>query len=106
MARDRLQDLLSMTAKTPDKPLPWYGLAMEWRGRGEVSKALEAFEACLKADPDYVPAYFQAGMTLDEGKQRGDAVQMLQKGISVATRKGDGHAAAEMQSQLELWEAD
>jgi tetratricopeptide (TPR) repeat protein len=104
MPRDRLQDLLFMTQKSPQKPLPWYGLAMEHRGRGNREEALAAFEACLRADPGYVPAYFQGGMTLDELSRRKDAVAMLQKGVTVAQQKGDRHALGEMQSQLDLWE--
>ena len=55
-------------------------------------------------DPAFVPAWFQGGLTLDEAKRRPEAMVMLQAGIQVARKKGDNHAAAEMQGQLELWE--
>jgi tetratricopeptide (TPR) repeat protein len=104
MRPDRLADLLAMSNKTPQKPLVWYGLAMEYRGRGRLHEAAEAFARCLEVDPTYVPAYFQCAMTLDEMSDRNRAIEMLRSGIDVARKKADTHALSEMTSQLELWD--
>jgi len=104
MPPDRLQGLLDMSKKTPTKAIVWYGLAMEYRSRKQFDDATAAFAQCLAVDPGYVPAYFQGGMTLDEAGKRPLAVAMLTTGIQVARQKGDGHAAGEMETQLELWE--
>jgi tetratricopeptide (TPR) repeat protein len=106
MPRDRLQDLLEMSRKTPHKPLVWYGLAMEYRSRGQRAESAAAFERCVAADQTYVPAYFQWGMTLDESHDRPGAIAMLKRGMEAARTKGDSHAASEMGSQLELWGVD
>ncbi|MBI5494643.1 MAG: tetratricopeptide repeat protein [Deltaproteobacteria bacterium] len=92
-----------MSEKTPHKPLVWYGLAMEYRARGQREDAARAFERCVEADPTYVPAYFMWGMTLEDAGQRDRAVAMLRRGITVAGTKGDTHAAGEMQGTLETW---
>jgi len=104
MPADRIQDLLAMSQKTPNKAILWYALGMEYRSRKQFDDAMKAFQQCTTVDPGYVPAYFQGGMTLDEAGKRPLAMEMLKTGIGVARQKGDLHAAGEMESQLELWE--
>ena len=104
MPVDRLPGLIAMSRKTPDRAIVWYGLAMEYRSRKAFDDAMSAFNKTIEVDPAYVPAYFQGGMTLDEAGRRSEAVAMLKRGIEVARKKGDSHAAGEMEGQLELWE--
>lgn len=96
----RLAELLALTAKTK-KPLPWYGLAMEYRGAGELEKAVETFKKVHTLDPNYVAAYFMCGQVLAEQGQNDEARAELTAGIAVARAIGDGHAVGEMQSLLD-----
>ena len=100
---DRLQQLLAMRDKTPDKAIIWYGLAMEYRGRRSFPESLAAFARCRELEPGNVPAYFQAGLTLQEAGRTPEATAMLQEGIKVARQRGDHHAAQEMEGVLESW---
>lgn len=103
MPVDRLPELLALAERSPRKPLVWYGLAMEYRGRERFDDALQAFSRCLEVDPKYVPAFFQAGLTLEQCQRRPEAVAMLRRGIEAAAAKGDRHARGEMQEVLDTW---
>lgn len=96
----RIDDLEAIAAKSK-KPLPWYGLAMEYRTLGRTAEALATFEKVHALDPRYVPAYFMCAQVFSE---RGDveaAKAELLRGITVAREVGDAHALGEMQGMLE-----
>lgn len=103
MPVDRLPELIALTRKTPNKPLVWYGLAMEYRSRSLWDEAIQAFTRCLEVDPGYVPALFQAGLTLEEAGKHPEAVAMLRRGVEAAEARSDKHAANEMRDILESW---
>lgn len=96
----RLEDLQKLTAKTK-KPLPWYGLAMEYRGVGDLAQAVATFRHVHVLDPKYVPAYFMCGQVLSETGDTAAAIAELRVGIDVARAEGDGHAVGEMSSLLD-----
>lgn len=74
---------------------------MEYANVGQPEQALEEFNKLLAAHPDYAAGYFMAAQTLVQSGKHEDAKTMLEKGISAAQRKGDSHAASEMQGMLE-----
>lgn len=97
----RLEDLKRIAEKSK-KPLPWYGLAMEYRSVGEYALSVETFQRVHGIDPKYVPAYFMCAQVLAEFLA--DAIgarRELEAGIAVASEVGDDHAAAEMTAMLE-----
>lgn len=96
----RLDDLLAITAKSK-KPLPWYGLAMEYRGLAELDKAVETFKKVHGLDATYVAAYFMCGQVLAEQGKNDEARAELQQGIAMARQVGDAHALGEMQGLLD-----
>jgi hypothetical protein len=96
----RLDDLLALTAKTK-KPLPWYGLAMEYRGLGQLPKAVDTFRHVHVVDPRYVAAYFMCAQVLAELGDTDGACGELRTGIEVARSEGDAHAVGEMTSLLD-----
>jgi tetratricopeptide (TPR) repeat protein len=101
LPRDRLADLERMTERAPGKSLPWYALGMEQRARGDVAAALVSLQRSLQVDPDYVPAYFQTSLTLKDAGRTAEAVVMLDRGVEVARRTGDPHAAQQMTALAE-----
>jgi tetratricopeptide (TPR) repeat protein len=96
----RLDELLAITAKSK-KPLPWYGLAMEYRGLGQLDRAVETFRKVHVLDSTYVAAYFMCGQVLAEQGAHAEARDELGRGIAVAKQVGDAHALGEMQGLLD-----
>ena len=79
MAASRLATLKDMVAQNPDE-----------------------FRSLIEADPDYVPAYFHGGQTLEKLGREDEARAVYRNGLEAAGRKGDQHAQAEIAAALEL----
>ena len=100
MAVDRVATFQSFIARNPADPFPRYGLAMEWRSRGDLAASAAAFDELLAAFPDYVPAYLMvAGVYATVGRQA-DRLATLRRGLEVAAARGDAHAGKELDAAL------
>ena len=97
---DRIATFRTFIAKSPSDPFPRYGLAMELKGRGELSEAWATFEELMTQFPDYVPTYLMAGGTLAALGRKDEAADVYRNGIEVATRRGDQHARRELEAAL------
>ena len=97
---DRIATFKSFIARAPGDPFPRYGLAMEYRSRGDLATAWTAFSELLDQFPDYVPTYLMAGGTLIALGRRDEAAGIYRRGIEVATRRGDPHARGELETAL------
>jgi hypothetical protein len=97
---DRIASFRSFISKSPSDPFPRYGLAMEHKGRGELTEAWAVFEELISRFPDYVPSYLMAGGTLVALDRKDEAAEIFRKGIEVAQRRGDQHARGELASAL------
>ena len=102
MASTRLDILKNMVAQRPEDSFLRYGLAMEYRNSGDLQQAMDEFNALMAAAPDYVPAYFHAGQTLEQLGRPEDAAAVYRRGIDEAARKGDQHARSELEGALAL----
>ena len=102
MATTRLEVLKSMVEQNPRDSFSRYGLAMEYRIRGDLEAAMGEFRALMTADPDYVAAYFHGGQTLEKLGRVEEAREVYQNGVEAATRKGDLHGRSEMQAALDM----
>lgn len=98
----RLSQLQQMLIDDPSDPFLHYALAMEHMKLGETEGALRQFTAMNAQFPDHVAAWHQRGRLLADSGETELAREVLQQGISVAQRAGDGHAAGEMQSLLDM----
>jgi predicted Zn-dependent protease len=90
----------ALLADEPDNSFLRYALAMEYMSAGQPDQALTTFRELLQRDPDYVPAYLQAGQVLAQQGRPSEAREILTVGLQVAQRVGDGHAAGEMSGLL------
>jgi len=90
----------ALLADEPDNSFLRYALAMEYMSAGQPDQALTTFRELLQRDPDYVPAYLQAGQVLAQQGRQSEAREILTAGLQVAQRVGDGHAAGEMSGLL------
>ena len=102
MASTRLDILKSMVEQNPADSFARYGLAMEYRNSGDLESAMGEFRSLMAANPDYAPAYFHGGQTLERMGRLDEARKIYQQGIEVTTRSGDQHARSEMQGALDL----
>ena len=93
-----------MVSQNPGDSFLRYGLAMEYRNSGDNEAAVREFRELIDVNPDYGPAYFHGGQTLERMGRVEEARSLYQTGVEVTRRKGDTHAAAEMQGALDLLE--
>ena len=73
----RLEMLIQFLEQNPADAFARYGLAMEFTKLGENEKALEHFRKLWEMNPDYTPAYFQAGMLLAKIGEKATAREVL-----------------------------
>ncbi len=100
MDSKRLEVLLKMTARPDADSFAWYALALEYKGLGRIDDAFAAFQKLRAKDEGYVPMYLMCGTMLAEAHRRDEAKEWLAAGLAVARRKGDGHAAGEIEGAL------
>jgi predicted Zn-dependent protease len=96
----RLEFLQKVTASGSSDSFAWYGLAMEYRTLERHDEALSAFEALRARDPGYVAMYLMCGQMLEKMGRPADARAWLTAGIEAAAKKGDAHAASELEAAL------
>jgi predicted Zn-dependent protease len=100
MSDKRLLFLEDLTQKGSTDALAWYGLAMEYKGRGRVDDAISAFEKLKSLHPDYVAMFLMAGETLSKAGRGADAKVWLEAGITCAKKVGNSHALSELEGAL------
>jgi len=101
MATTRKQQLEAMLADEPHDGELRYMLAMEHISEGDDEGALACFQELFTVAPDYPPAYHMAGRTLQRLGRLEEAREVLRRGIPLAEKRRDLHAAGEMQEFLE-----
>jgi len=102
MATNRLEILKQMLLENPKNTFARYGLAMEYAKNGDYNEAIAEFRTLLRDDENYVAAYFHAGQTYEKLSEIEEARAIYEKGIEVATHKGDTHTRSEIEAALSL----
>lgn len=101
MKEERIEKLREFIRQDPDDSFSRYALALEYAASGEVELAVATLLDLLTRDPSYVPAYQQLGYNYQKLNKKGEAIEMLKKGIARAKSQNDNHAASEMQDALD-----
>jgi predicted Zn-dependent protease len=101
MALSRRQQLEAFLVDDPDDPLLRYGVAMEYVSEGDAETALRWLQELIGVQPEYVPAYLQAGQVLVRLDREEEARAVYRTGIARARKVGDAHAADEMERFLD-----
>jgi tetratricopeptide (TPR) repeat protein len=102
---ERLAKLQQMLQREPNDPFLLYGIAMEHKKLGEVASAIEYFDETIARDAGYCYAYFQKGQVLESTGDREAAKATYRAGIAAAQKKGDAHAAGEIEAALQMIES-
>ncbi len=97
----RLEMFDTMIAKGSQDPFVHYARAMEFRSLERLQESLDAFDAVAATYPDYVPTYLMAAQVAEALSKIDDARTWCERGLEAAKRAGDGHAAGELQAQLD-----
>ncbi len=90
-----------MLAAEPNDAFVLYGLAQEYAKAGEHRRAVEYFDRCLEADPNYHYGYFHKARSLEALGRKDDAVATLRAGLDMARRGRDEKAAGEIATYLD-----
>jgi Tfp pilus assembly protein PilF len=98
--KTRRELLEAFVAQKPDDAFSRYGLAMECVNAGDTGAAESNFRELLQRNADYVPAYLMFAQMLVKESRPEDAREILQQGISAASKAGNGHALSEMEALL------
>jgi hypothetical protein len=85
---------------TPNDPFPRYGLAMELKNSGSLDEAHAAFDELERRFPDYAPQYLMHFNVLVALERKPDARALATRGLVAIRKKGDGHAAGELEGAL------
>jgi tetratricopeptide (TPR) repeat protein len=99
-AQKRLLFLEKMMLEGATDALALYGLAMEYKTVGRVEEAVATFTKLRDLHPDYVAMYLMCGETLSKSGRTDEARAWLERGLETARRKGETHAAGELESAL------
>ncbi len=102
MEKSRLETLQEFLAANPDDAFVRYGLAQEYLRGNEAEKSLEQFRELLRLTPNYVPAYYHTGQTLEKLGRREEAREIYRQGIEVSGRAANLHAKSELEAALGL----
>ena len=99
---DRSELLRSMIEQDPKNTFARYGLATELKNAGELAAAVDEFRHVTEIDPNYSPAFFHGGQTLQQLGRPEEAREWYTLGVAATAATGNEHARAEMQAALDL----
>ena len=100
LIEDRILQLEKLLEEDASDPFLYYALCLEFsKISNERSESL--WLELISRFPDYLPSYYQAGLTLVEIRKRDEAIQLWKKGITLAELQNDRHALTELKSILQ-----
>jgi tetratricopeptide (TPR) repeat protein len=95
----RIEILKQYIIEEPNDPFNIYALASEYITE-EPETALKLYEELLKAHPDYLGTYYQAGKLYQAFQQNEKAKEIFEKGISLAFKQQKSKTLNELRSAL------
>jgi Tfp pilus assembly protein PilF len=97
----RLETLFGFLEKDPVDSFTLYGIALEYLSIKDYKNAEKYLNKIFESDPDYVPAYMQLAQLRENQNEIDEAKNIYKKGIEIAKKTGDAHAAKEMEDFLD-----
>ena len=102
----RLEKLQEFLIQDPSDSFTRYAIGLEYKSMKNFEEAAKTFEDLLGRDPDYLATYYQLGAVYNELARMDEARAIYNRGIAVARKAGDTHAAAELEAALDEIEED
>jgi predicted Zn-dependent protease len=91
-----LPTLLKLVGTARDGALLRFSIGSEYLKAGDASSAAAQLREAVNRDPGYSAAWKLLGRALAEAGRAGEALEAFERGIAVATARGDQQAAKEM----------
>lgn len=101
----RLEQLRQFVTDDPADPFNTYALALECL-KTDVGEATTLLLGLLQTHPDYLPTYYQAATLLAATGKPAEALQIAERGITLAQSKSDLKARRELQALIDEWTAE
>lgn len=106
MQNNRLNQLLNLLEKSPADPFLIYAVGFEYQQAGNVDEAFTYYKRLLADFPHYLPTYYQTGMLLFETGKFDEALEVLNKGISLAMELKEMKTLRELREAVNLVEEE
>jgi Tfp pilus assembly protein PilF len=98
----RMLQLRKLLEKEPNDTFLLYGIALEYKKAGDLPAAISQMDRVIALDPGYCYAYHQKGLAYEQAGDVEAAKRAYRDGIEAARKKGDSHAAQEIEGALNL----
>ena len=82
-------------------PFLHFGVAMEYLSMNDGKNALDKLQYIHDRFPDYLPAYYLLAKQYESFNQTEKAVEVYEKGITLAISQKENKTAGELRSALE-----
>lgn len=102
MEKRKIDQLLDFLRETPHDLFLKYALALEHVKINNFNTAILYMEEVLKADENYLPAYYQLGKIYENIQNKDRAINLYIKGMEVANNNNNKHAFSELKQALDL----
>jgi DNA-binding SARP family transcriptional activator len=96
MAHDLIANLEALIVKGGDGAALRLALAARYLDAGDAPSAVRHAEAAVRLDPEYSAAWKALGRALAAAGRSADAINVYERGVQVAEKRGDLQAAKEM----------
>jgi tetratricopeptide (TPR) repeat protein len=96
MAHDLIANLEALIAKGGDGAALRLALAARYLDAGDAASAARHAEAAVRLDPEYSAAWKALGSALTAAGRSAEALNVYERGVKVAEKRGDQQAAKEM----------
>ena len=107
MAMDRLARLKQLLDESPTDDFLLFAIAKEYEAGGDLLAARSHYKQLLRANPEYVGAYYHLGKLHESMENHSEALDQYKRGMTVARQVEDEHSyrelsAAKFNLELEL----
>ncbi len=92
----RLEQLRQFAEDDPRDPFNLYALALEYL-KSDSTEAEKIFDRLLHEHELYLPTYYQAATLKEQNGNRSSALDILEKGISIAKKQNEVKTQRELQ---------
>lgn len=89
MSLSRMEQLKEWITADPEDLFLYYALALEYAKEGDKQQALSLLLSIIRSNPDYLPAYYQAGQCFESVANQAEASRHYEMGMAVAEKQKD-----------------